>query len=109
MGYYTYFTLTIERAPSEEFKLQAIAELRADSESAAYALDENGDGVETCKWYNHDDDMIAISARWPGFLFILFGDGEDSTDQWYKYYLGGKMQYCPGEMVFPEFNEEDMT
>lgn len=45
------------------------------------------------KWYDHDDDMLAISARFPDVVFQLYGDGESSDDNWMNYYKGGRAQY----------------
>lgn len=57
-----------------------------------YAVDESGGQSESCKWYDHDKDMIAMSLSFPDVLFKLHGEGEESGDIWDAYYLNGKMQ-----------------
>ena len=56
------------------------------------------------KWYDHDDDMIEISKRYPNYVFVLEGNGEDYNDLWRTYYMNGKMQYCPARIEYDKFN-----
>jgi hypothetical protein len=56
------------------------------------------------KWYDHDDDMIEISKRYPNYVFVLDGNGEDYDDLWRTYYWDGRMQYCPARIVYEEYN-----
>lgn len=53
--------------------------------------------------------MREVSRLCPNVLFTLWGRGEDWDDSWKAYYLNGKMQFAPGEMVYLEFNEDEMT
>lgn len=57
-----------------------------------YAIDARGDSQESCKWYEHESDMKAMSAVFPDVLFKLHGEGEESGDIWNAYYLNGKSQ-----------------
>lgn len=54
MGYYTEYILRILN--SSEFK-NIIKHFRETNEEANYALDEEGEAQESCKWYNSDKDL----------------------------------------------------
>lgn len=49
-------------------------------------------GLEEQKWYTHDEGMIALSRRWPAYIFRLEGEGEDQGDHWVKFYQGGRVE-----------------
>lgn len=61
--------------------------------------------IDSCKWYNHDEDMRRISKIHPDVLYILGGFGEDPGDRWLKYYMNGKSQVEKIEMKFESFDE----
>lgn len=94
MGYYTQYNLyvTNEGFLDDEVKVAVSAavddlnlfEVSGSVEYGWSAYD---------KWYDHDDDMLAISARFPDVVFQLYGDGEGSDDNWMNYYKGGRAQY----------------
>lgn len=101
MGYYTDYKLE-----SEDINL--IQELRAESEDAAYAIQENGDTGDATKWYGFDEDLIEISKKHPDNLFTLQGAGEENGDIWVCYFKHGKKQMCEAKITFAEFNEEEL-
>lgn len=104
MGYYTSHELTVIHGDSE-----LISELREDSEGANYAIDDNGDTNESCKWYEHERDLRSFSSKHSGVLFMLSGEGEEAGDLWHEYYKDGKMQRCKAVITFDEFKEELLT
>lgn len=94
MGYYTQYNLYITNKDSLG------DEVKAAVDNAVYDLNlfEGSGNIEYGwsaygKWYDHDDDMLAISARFPDAVFQLYGDGEESEDNWMNYYKGGRAQY----------------
>ncbi len=99
MGYYTRHELTIVEGDND-----LIEALRNCSEEASYALAENGDAEESCKWYDHEIDLKAFSSRVPNALFKLTGEGEEAGDLWVEYYKAGKMQRCPAKITYDEFD-----
>jgi len=101
MGYYTRHELSVL-----DGEHGLIAELVAENKDAAYAIDENGETKESCKWYSHQEDMKAFSLKHPSALFRLDGEGEEAGDIWVEYYKGGKMQVCKAKIVIPDFNED---
>lgn len=117
MGYYTSFKLSYEiREPVddvvENFKAREGLEdkLFKTLESDNFCnysplIDFVNGNADCCKWYEHDEDMVKLSKMFPGVLFTLRGEGEESGDLWVSYYLNGKHQLCKAEAVYPEFDE----
>ncbi len=99
MGYYTTHSLDLEGA-GDEFD-NIIADLRENNECAEYALDENGDAEESCKWYDSSKDLKEFSKKYPDVLFTLHGEGEEPGDLWNEYFKNGKNQHCAGEITYP--------
>ena len=46
---------------------------------------------EPCKWYDHERDMLAVSAKIPQATIRLEGEGEESGDIWRKTFKGGAL------------------
>lgn len=92
MGYYTQYNLYVQNYDGmNETELD-------DVNSAIEALNifDGGDNRYGWsayeKWYDHNDDMLALSTRFPDVVFQLYGDGEDSEDRWMTYYKNGRCQ-----------------
>lgn len=94
MGYYTRYELS-QPIITEEIE-KVIYELDID-----YPLIDG----DSCKWYNHEDDMRKLSLQFRDMLFELNGYGEEAGDLWIKYFKNGKMQYCPAIISFVEYDE----
>lgn len=54
---------------------------------------------ESCKWYDHDIDMKALSLKFQDVIFTLHGEGEEEDDKWNKYYLNGQVQFCQAKIT----------
>lgn len=63
---------------------------------------------ESCKWYEHKDDMKRLSARFPTVLFTLEGKGEEPGDLWIMYFKGGKSQRVDARIVFDPYDESKL-
>ena len=105
MGYYTRYELVpLDSVLDVKDIIEKIREVRgADDEVAEtleYVLNEG-----STKWYEHDEDMKAVSLLFPGVLFELSGEGEESGDLWRTYYKDGKMQHSPANTSYPPYNE----
>ena len=102
MGYYTRYSLKTfiynddtkklidVTHPFEigEFIRRDVDDYQEDGEdmSCEYVLEES------CKWYDYNDGMIKFSEKFPNYVFLLEGEGEETDDHWYKYYMNGKVQ-----------------
>lgn len=68
-------------------------------------LDVLGD---SCKWYEHEEDMRRVSKVFPSVLFTLRGEGEESGDIWVKYFKDGKMQVAKAEIKLGPFDPSQL-
>lgn len=116
MGYYTYHTLKWRFHPESLGEVPPIYvqtfldHLRAKTDDYV-DFDENGypTNNEGWKWYSHNDDMLEVSRMFPIILFSLYGDGEESDDNWVQYYLNGKTYSIYASLGFPEFDERQLV
>lgn len=99
MGYYTGYSLDIT---GPDALVEKATEYIVANEEMNYALGEDLNGGDNCKWYDHEEDMIKLSNLYPELLFTLEGNGEESDDQWKKYFIGGKMQAEYVKVLPPE-------
>jgi hypothetical protein len=53
--------------------------------------------------------MREISRMFPEVTFVLYGEGDESNDIWYKYFKDGKMQHCPVILAFDAFDEDKFS
>lgn len=100
MGLYTDYKLKILEGDSsliEIFLNECI------SGNAKLAITVNGKTNETCKWYEHDEDLLDFSKKHPNAVFELYGDGEENA-LYKKYYKNGKMQLAPAIISFDEYD-----
>lgn len=95
MSYSTDYTLDIrmlndENDLKEEMKkIKEFADSLEDSE-LKNILEENYLWDES--WYEHDVDMLYLSAQFPNVIFSLEGYGEEHDDHW-------EIEYCQGKVV----------
>lgn len=102
MGYYTYHSINVDCEDPET--IANIVSAMKEREIIPYAFDENFDTQESCKWYEEEEDMRAISAMFPTIHFEIHGEGEDAEDLWDAHYLGGKRQYCHAKIIYDPFD-----
>lgn len=111
MGYYTRYELKVEykdKTKKLENPENFIALLRRECKCAEYALDEDGDTAEFCKWYESSKDIKKFSKKYSNLLFTLSGDGEQSGDIWKEYIVNGKSQECKAKITFDDFDESKL-
>jgi hypothetical protein len=108
MGLHINYSLFIYDAKHDDITDEAVAEivkdLRNENSEAEYALDNEGNTRKGTSWYNMDEDMKAFSKKYPDCLFCMYY--EDGMQDGYGkiYFLNGKSQDCPAEIVYPDFN-----
>jgi len=105
MGYYTSFDLTydVKGTPFTVDEIDAEIE-KMNSLESCY-----GSWCGVAKWYDHQEDMAYLSTKFPGVLFTLYGDGDDTEDLWYEYYKDGMMQSCPAQIKFDDYDESKLS
>lgn len=130
MGYITTFSITTTGKPLAEKEMAEIKELKAKANKLSGDLKtvalngilakEKGivsdpekviEGIlnfnpfeESCKWYEHNADMLKVSKLYPETVFILSGEGEEAGDLWKTYYLNGKLQEVTATITYDEFD-----
>lgn len=120
MGYYTYYSLNYNipdgaPADTEDQVNKRFVEIFEDGNCSPddlkhyYYSERYGwkGAIDTAlqeelKWYDHDDEMIALSKEFPEVEFTLDGTGEESDDLWTTYYKNGKAQHAPCQFVYDE-------
>lgn len=110
MGYTTYFT--VSRNDGEPFtpeQLEALDQLDVFD----YKTKEGDDRVVAlegpAKWYECFEDMKDFSLSFPGTVFKMHGEGEESGDLWDAYFKDGKGQDCPADIIYPIYDETKLT
>ena len=56
-------------------------------------------------WSFCDEDLIAISEKFPNVLFTLTGHGDNADDIWRTCYKGGMLQTDCADVVYKVFDE----
>lgn len=104
MGYYTKYNLYLS-GPQEATE-KALTGLEAEGHTAGVNLFDvwRGD-AGSCKWYEHESEMKAVSILYPDVVFQLVGEGEEPGDLWHKYFKNGKMQKCLVQITYPPYDE----
>lgn len=122
MGYYTYYTLDMYK--DKECAKQGIAftdeekqyEVANELYKIMYGekeelLKDNYYGdyfsnifCDSMKWYDHEEEMIKLSEKYPEYWFILEGHGEEWDDIWKMYVHNGNAEKVNVEIYFAEPN-----
>ena len=89
MGYYTSFTLKVDK------NFELVDKFFLDSNEGTdwgYIFEDGykGEWSGYAKWYDYDADMCQLSALFPDVLFTLTGEGEEKGDIWRNWYREGK-------------------
>ena len=80
-----------------------------ETEYMRHAVGEDGSGGESCKWYDHKDDMKVLSEKFPTVMFTLSGEGEESGDLWIEYWHSGKVQVARAEIAYAPFDPNKLV
>jgi hypothetical protein len=114
MGYYTRYELTIldpntgNQIEAHVLKgLDIYPALEADIQKLDYGngfffdMGTNSFRMEEqSKWYDSEDEMTALSIKYPTLLFMLEGEGEEALDVWKEYFLNGRNQHCEAIITY---------
>lgn len=108
MGYCTDYNLSAQwhREDIQPTKLE-IEQLEDEIEKLNI-FDSSGDYLvgwwANEKWYDWEEDMAALSKKFPNFLFLLEGDGEYRDDVWGAYFLDGLIMRDARKIVVEAFD-----
>lgn len=94
-----------------KYRLEIISGLDSSihyGEEITKLTDYNSLFDEPIKWYDHAEDLKYFSKKYPQTVFALFGEGDESGDLWVKYFKNGKMQYGEVEIIYPEYDENEL-
>lgn len=112
MGYYTSYALTLHQLKDDRIEeitstprgFEIMQTLLQESDDASHCFTIDGETLESQKWYNHEKELKDFSERFSDIIFELYGEGEETGDLWYKYFMSGKMQICKVIMSFEDFD-----
>ena len=106
MGYYINFELQIQNVDKVVNLEESVEELCPDLvENIQYnggvAKDEVKSGfvVFNSKWNERENELIALSERYPELNITLYCDGEDN-ERWVEYYKNGEMEIGIATLVY---------
>ena len=105
MSYRTYYTISIK----EDRDNKILAQAKKQFPDILDLVSPEGYPEFDSSWPDFEQDMREISKAFPGQLFTVYGEGEDSTDIWNAYFLDGKYQSCPAEIVFPPYDPAKLS
>lgn len=88
---------------STSYELTAFGVERDEATTELEDIVGNDPLSDSCKWYEHDEDMLKLAKRFPDAVFMLSGEGEEAGDVWRAYYKHGEpVAVCQAELRFPE-------
>jgi len=111
MGYDTYTTIEIAEIKVDEYRNRTQVNPKRLKEVYDYlssnfadmfcgvAMEDTGYiDLGYCRWYSRYDDMYRISSDFPELEFLIYGDGDDTNDVWYEYWMNGACDW-----IIPEW------
>lgn len=101
MGYYTRHELTVINGDEKTDYEQEIADITG-------GYDRNSLWKESVKWYDCEKHMIKYSKKHPNVTFLIYGEGEESTDIWKAYFKNGKTFTTKAKLVFEEYSDDKL-
>jgi hypothetical protein len=106
MGYNTNYDLSVINAEHPQYVLFETWITNKPETLSGYKLLPFFLGkADSCKWYEWNEDMLAVSKMFPDLVFCLHGEGEENGDAWYAYFKNGKVQLCRAIIKFDEYDE----
>lgn len=89
MGYNTYYSLNIVGLRAQE----AFEQLKVVCDDFFMEDEqvepENVSASGTCKWYDVETDLCALSKEFPELKITLYAEGEENGDEWKVWFLAG--------------------
>lgn len=108
MGYYTNFKLTV-LDDMDDVEIDSAIHNEWDNrdlyENTLSLQELIEDSCDSMKWYDHTVEMLEVSLRYPEYIFILDGDGEEAGDLWRHFYKNGKHYKWTPQIDRPSFDK----
>jgi len=114
MGYYTNFELRIYDAADhaavcrhevidliEPLVPDCLMDYKFPYGHTVRDISENASSHDSMKWYDHKKDLQVLSARWPEYVFVLDGEGEENQDIWREVAWDGQCEHVDAELTYP--------
>lgn len=98
----TFFTIAAD--VSEEMMAAMIGSLRTRDDDVRYIFDDDGSPRCRAKWGDHEEMVAYLSRQYPDTLITLWGEGEDSSDLWVKYFYNGRVQREWAQIIYAPFD-----
>lgn len=113
MGYCTYYEGSIyDGVVNERDVAVAIGKLGyfdlSERDLAEVETIDDVISIDSMKWYDHIRDMEEVSRQFPDVTIMLHGEGEENGDMWNAYFKNGKHAIYRAEIIYPEFNPDDL-
>lgn len=110
MGYYTHYSLDVKGITEDPKDIEELRDYLEERQLLYYAFEEpeqcgdlwEFDPYDECKWYDHDEDMKAVSKAFPDCTFRLTGFGETFDGCWQRYYKNGRTEICEAHFDEPK-------
>ena len=112
MGYYSDFAISVirkEESVTPEQLNECLTEVNKSAKDAATYFDSDTPpfgmdyGVTfNAKWYDRDEELKAITAKYPGIVIQLDCEGEDG-ERWRERYANGDGESHDAIITYPEF------
>lgn len=100
---------------SDELKKRLIKDVKKMYETSIVTQDDVVNLLDfnpfnqSCKWYEHTEDMCRVSKEYSNVLFILTGNGEEPEDMWVKYFMNGKVQVENAVITYGKFDPKKLV
>ncbi len=122
MGHYSQFNLELSFDSGNTFSsISELLENNTIDDSFVKKLTSNFEKINpneyveelflsgmNSKWYDNEENMIALSKKYKDIVFKLIAEGEDPGDISESYFSNGKSQVCHAEIVIPPFDKSKL-
>ena len=102
----TFFTLTAD--VSDATLAAMTSALRTVDSDVRYIFDDDGSPRHRARWDNHEEAVAYLSRQYPDTLITLWGEGEDCTDLWVKYFYNGRVQREWAQIIYAPFDVDGL-
>lgn len=108
MSYRSYYTITVDSNEKIEHIFDWLDNESSESGEFNFQSD-NEISLEDNSWSGEEDDLEKLSIQFPDVVIEVFRDGEDDGDKCYSYYKNGKVQHCPMEEKYDDYDESKLV